>query len=115
MKIDIPIRYDQDLMKAKQVLEYIMIGDPRILQKPRPAVFVTHLRPDGVALGGRCWVNNLKYWRTRCDLLEKVKLGFDNHKIAFAHPKRDVHIRNCGDDEPKMDMDVESNTPENIQ
>lgn len=110
--LDMVIGYDQDLMKAKQALEYIMIGDPRILQKPRPAVFVTNLLPDGVALGGRCWVNNLKYWRTRCDLLEKVKLTFDHHAIAFAHPKRDVHIRNCDDDERKMDMDAESNTPE---
>ena len=106
------IRYDQDLMKAKQILEYIMIGDPRIFQKPRPAVFVTHLMSDGVALGGRCWVNNLKYWRTRCELLEKIKLGFDNHGIAFDHPQRDINIRNAGDDDRRMDMDAESMAPE---
>lgn len=112
--LDMVIGYDQDLMKAKQVLEYIMIGDPRILQKPRPSVFVTHLRPDGVALGGRCWVNNLKYWRTRCDLLEKIKLGFDNHGIAFAHPKRDIHIRQSDEDDRRMDMDAEGRVPEDV-
>lgn len=97
--LDMVIRYDQDLMKAKQVLESIMLADARIKSTPRPVVYVTHLKPDGVSIGGRCWVDNLKYWRTRCELLEKVKFGFDNSGIAFSHPQRDISIRTatgCG-------------------
>lgn len=90
--LDMRIRYDQDLMNAKQVLEAIMIEDPRVLKKPRPVVYLTHLLEDCVALGGRCWVDNLKYWSARCDLLEKIKLRFDNEGIAFAYPQRDVHV-----------------------
>lgn len=92
VNLDVRIHYDQDLMKAKQVLEAIMIEDPRTLAKPRPIVYVTHLLEDCVAVGGRCWVENLKYWRVRCDLLEKTKLRFDNEGIAFAYPQRDVHL-----------------------
>lgn len=94
VNLDVRIRYDQDLMKAKQVLEAIMIEDPRVLAKPRPIVYVTHLLEDCVTVGGRCWVDNLKYWRVRCDLLEKTKLRFDSEKIAFAYPQRDVHVYN---------------------
>ncbi len=92
VNLDVSIRYDQDLMKAKQVLEEIMIEDPRTLTKPRPIVYVTHLLEDCVTVGGRCWVDNLKYWRVRCDLVEKTKLRFDNEGIVFAYPQRDVNL-----------------------
>ena len=90
--LDVRIRYDQDLLLAKQTLEAIMIEDARVLVSPRPVVYVTHLLADCVAIGGRCWVDNLKYWRARCDLLEKIKLGFDREGIAFALPQRDVYL-----------------------
>jgi small conductance mechanosensitive channel len=92
VKVNVGIRYDQDLVKAKQVLEAIMVEDPRVHVSPRPAVWVLNLADSCVELGGRCWVDNLKYWRTRCELLEKTKLRFDAEGIVIAYPQRDVHI-----------------------
>ena len=92
IKLNVGIRYDQDLMKAKQVLEAIMVEDPRVNVNPRPAVWVLNLTNGCVELGGRCWVDNPKYWKTRCELLEKIKLRFDAEGIVIAHPQRDVHI-----------------------
>jgi small conductance mechanosensitive channel len=92
IKINVGIRYDQDLMKAKRVLDAIMVEDPRVKVSPRPAVWVLNLTNGCVELGGRCWVDNLKYWKTRCELLEKIKLRFDAEGIVIAHPQRDVHI-----------------------
>lgn len=91
VKIDVTIRYDQDLNRAKQVLEYLMIEDARILPKPNPQVYVLELGANGVKLGGRCWVNNTKYWVTKCEMQEKTKLRFDSEGIAFAHNQVDVH------------------------
>lgn len=91
MKIDIPVRYDQDLMKAKQVLEALMIEDPRVLEKPRPTVWVLDLSNGCVMLGGRCWADNLKYWQTRVDLLEKAKLRFDREGLKISFPHLGVH------------------------
>jgi len=90
--LNINIRYDQDLMKAKQTLEGLMIKDPRILVKPRPVVYVLNLSRNCVEIGGRCWVSNVKYWVTRCDLLEKIKLRFDTEGVAFAFPQLDIHV-----------------------
>jgi len=94
IKIDVGIRYDQDLMKAKQVLESIMIEDPRVKPKPGPVVYVLNLANNCVELGGRCWVDNMKYWVTKCDLLEKTKYRFDNEGITFAFPQLDVNFYN---------------------
>jgi len=92
IKVDVSIRYDQDLAKAKQILEALMTADPRVLTKPSPQVYVLKLTPNGVELGGRCWANNDKYWVVKCELLEKTKFRFDNEGIQFAHPQMDVHF-----------------------
>jgi small conductance mechanosensitive channel len=94
IKINVGIRYDQDLMKAKQVLESIMIEDPRVKPKPGPVVYVLNLTKNCVELGGRCWVDNMKYWVTKCDLLEKTKFRFDNEGIVIAFPQLDVNYYN---------------------
>jgi small conductance mechanosensitive channel len=97
IKINVGVRYDQDLMKAKQVLESIMIEDPRVIAKPAPVVYVLNLTNNCVELGGRCWVDNMKYWVTKCDLLEKTKYRFDNEGIAIAFPQLDVNYYNKSD------------------
>ena len=97
IKVDVGIKYNQDLMKAKQVLESIMIEDPRVEVKPGPVVYVLKLTNNCVELGGRCWVNNSKYWATKCDLVEKTKLRFDHEGIVIAFPQMDVHYYNTSD------------------
>ena len=91
IKVDVGIGYDQDILKAKQVLETIMIEDPRVKVTPRPTVYVLNLANGCVQLGGRCWVDNVKYWTTRCELIEKTKLRFNHEGITIAFPQLDVH------------------------
>ena len=93
IKIDVTIGYDQDLLKAKQTLEALMIEDARVQPKPNPQVYVLELGPNGVLLGGRCWVENEKFWVTKCELLEKTKLRFDQEGIRVAHNRLDVCYR----------------------
>ena len=96
LKIDVGIRYDQDLLKAKRVLEAVMTEDPRVKTKPGPMVYVLNLASSSVDLGGRCWVDNKAYWVARCDLLEKTKLRFDSEGIQFAFPQLDLHLNDDG-------------------
>jgi len=110
VKIDVGIRYDQDLMKAKQVLEAIMTADPRVKPKPGPVVYVLNLTNNCVELGGRCWVDNAKYWVTKCELLEKTKLGFDQAGIVIAFPQMDIHHYNSQTPESVTGPSRESET-----
>ena len=92
IKINVNIRYDQDLLHAKRTLEAVMIGDPRVKPKPAPAVYVLNLASNCVELGGRCWVDKKDFWVARCDLNEKIKLRFDHEGIRFAFPQLDLHL-----------------------
>jgi len=91
VKIDVSIGYDQDLVRAKQVLEMVMVEDARVLNKPSPQIYIMNLTPSGIEIGARCWVNNIKYWPARCDLNEKVVYKFNQEKIAFAHTQMDIY------------------------
>ena len=91
VKVDVGIGYDQDILKAKRIMEELMITDPRVKKTPRPVVFTMSLEDSWVKLGARCWVDNPKYWLTRCDLIEKVKYRFDKEDIRIAFPQLDIH------------------------
>jgi small conductance mechanosensitive channel len=91
VEINVGIQYDQDLLKAKQVLEAVMIEDACVETEPSPVVYVLNLADSSVKLGGRCWVENIDWWKTRCDLIEKTKLRFDREGIKFAFPQLELH------------------------
>jgi len=86
------IGYDDDIAKAKQIMEDIMKEDPRILADPAPAIALGELGDSSVNFNVRPWVNSGDYWPVRSDLLEKVKLAFDANGISIPYPQRDVHM-----------------------
>ena len=91
VKVDVRLHFDQDILTAKRIMEELMIMDPRVKKTPRPVVFTMSMGDSAVNLGARCWVENPKYWLTRCDLIEKVKYRFDEANITIAFPQLDVH------------------------
>ncbi len=108
VKIDVNIRYDQDLMKAKRTLEEMMIADPRVKLKPGPVVYVLDTSDGRVKLGGRCWVDNAKYWVARCDLLEKAKYALFHAGIVPARQQVDIHHFKNGYPGPIAGIDPEN-------
>lgn len=87
VKLDFAISYQADLLKAKQLLEEVMIEDPRVLPKPSPVVYVLNIDAGCLQIGGRCWVDNPNYWTARCDLLEKTALRMRSNGIELIPPQ----------------------------
>jgi small conductance mechanosensitive channel len=92
VRVGVTISYHDDLLKVKQELAAVLADNPNVLEKPAPGVYVTELGDDGVELSARGWVENVKYLKTRSNLLEEIKLRFDQEGITIAFPRRDVHL-----------------------
>ena len=92
IKLVIGISYSSDLLKAKKILSEILAEEPRVLNKPAARVYLLNLAESCVEITARSWAKNADYWRTRCDLLEKIKLRFDQEGITIAFPQQDVHL-----------------------
>lgn len=90
--LTIGIGYSSDLQLTKQTLLEILQQDQRILPTPEPSVVVKDLSADSVDFAVRAWVNTEDWWPVRCDLIEKIKLAFDQRGIEIPFPQRSVHI-----------------------
>ena len=86
------IGYDDDLRKAKSILEAMVTEDDRILSDPAPQVAVSELGDSSVNFVVRPWVNSADYWGVMFDFTEAVKLRFDAEGISIPYPQMDVHL-----------------------
>lgn len=86
------VSYEDDLKKARQVIEKVIESDERILKDPTPTVAVSELGDSSVNFVVRPWVNAGDYWNVYFDVTEKVKLALDKNGISIPYPQRDVHM-----------------------
>ena len=86
------IGYSDDIDAARQVIGRILEADPRVLKDPAPVVAVSELADSSVNFVVRPWVATADYWNVRFDLIERVKLAFDQSGISIPFPQRDVHL-----------------------
>lgn len=85
------IGYDDDLKKAKEILNKILQEDDRVLSDPAPLVAVSELADSSVNFNVRPWCNTSEYWNVYFDIHEKVKLTFDAEGISIPYPQMDIH------------------------
>jgi small conductance mechanosensitive channel len=90
------IGYDDDIKKAKELLNDILAADERILKEPAPLVAVAELADCSVNFNVRPWVKSGDYWGVLFDVTEKVKLTFDENNISIPYPQMDVHVSKEG-------------------
>jgi len=86
------IGYDDDLKLAKETLLNIIEEDERVLKDPEPLVAVGELGDSSVNFTFRAWVKSDDFWDVHFDMLEKVKLTFDEKGISIPYPQMDVHM-----------------------
>ena len=91
--LTIGVSYEDDLKKVKEEIWNILNEDERILKDPAPTVAVSELADSSVNFVVRPWVKSSDYWPVYFDLLEKIKLKFDEAGISIPYPQMDVHLK----------------------
>jgi len=86
------VSYDDDIRKAKQLLQDILAADERILKDPAPVVAVGALAESSVNFLVRPWAKTTDYWAVYWDTTEAVKTRFDEAGISIPYPQVDVHM-----------------------
>ncbi|KAF0093861.1 MAG: Small-conductance mechanosensitive channel [Puniceicoccaceae bacterium 5H] len=88
------VGYDDDIRKVKAVLTELVESDERILKEPAPTIGLLTLNESSVDFVVRPWVKSADYWPVYWDMMEKVKLRFDEEGITIPYPQRDIHHYN---------------------
>ena len=94
MIIDIGIGYNADLKKAKAVLQRLFEEHEGILNEEGIQVVVVALGESSVNISARGWTKTGDYWNTRFELLEQIKLTFDEEGIEIPYNYLNVNIMN---------------------
>jgi small conductance mechanosensitive channel len=86
------ISYDDNIGQARDIIRSVIDADERILKDPEPSIVVGELGDSSVNINVRPWVNSGDYWPIRADLLETIKVRFDEEGITIPYPQQDVYM-----------------------
>lgn len=92
LDLRIGIGYEDDLLRAKEIIRNLAKQHSKTLDEEGIQVFVAELGDHCVILGLRVWVPTDEYNPIKWELLEKIKLEFDEQGINIPYQQMDVHI-----------------------
>ena len=81
--LTVVVSYTNDLQKVRQLLEEIIARDSRVLATPAPRVTLAQVGTNSLHLDMQVWVQQADYVAVRADLLEQIKLAFEQHGVAM--------------------------------
>ena len=86
------IAYEEDIRKARRVIEEMLREEEGVIREREILVFVDSLGESGVNLNVRCWAGQDDFWPVKWRLTEQVKYTLDEAGIRIPYPQMDVHL-----------------------
>ena len=88
------ISYDNDFEIAKALVMVVCESHTKVLKSPQPMVRMSEHGQNAINITARVWVNSEDYWNVKFDILEAVKIAFDESGISIPYNQLDVHVKN---------------------
>ena len=97
VRISIPVgvSYNTDMDQAIEIMKQACVDVPRVLNHPKPVVWMLEFGDNSVNFEIRCWIKDPQsgVGNFRAAILKRVWDLFKEHDIEIPFPQRDVHIR----------------------
>lgn len=94
--ISVGIAYTDNVSKAREVVLKLIKADKRILNDPEPMIVVTSFGDSSVNLAVRIWTKTEDYWVVFAEMMEGIKVAFEQNSINIPFPQRDIHVYTKG-------------------
>lgn len=88
------IEYTENLERVKKLLFDLLKDNEHILQNEDMLVYIDDFGESAVRIGIRAWTSMENNWAAKCDLLEKIKVTFDQNNIVMPGNKLAVMLHN---------------------
>ena len=85
--IVVAISYEDNIKNVKDVLTNIINSNPKVLKDKGFGISVTDLAETSVKLGVNVWAKSSDYGSLKAELLEEIKIKFDEVGITIPYPK----------------------------
>lgn len=91
--LTVGISYSSNIKLAKELAMQVLENHPSVLKNPAPMILVKELADSSINLAVRPWALLPDFFEMRSDVLEQIKIKFDENNIEIPFPQRDVHIK----------------------
>ena len=90
--VAVGISYKDNVAQARSVVMKLIEADGRILKDPAPEIVVTSFGDNSVNLAIRVWAKTEDYWSVLSELMEQIKIAFEQNSISIPFPQRDIYL-----------------------
>ncbi len=87
------ISYNNDFRQAKNIILDVINKNPLSILEPAPIARVTEHGANSLKIDAKVWVLADDYWSLRYDILEDIKLRFDEEGIQIPFSQLDVNLK----------------------
>lgn len=88
----VPVEYEADLRNVKKVLQDVVTSEPMVLQEEPIDIALDEFGDSALTVLVHVWVPTDAYWKTKWNLMERIKLAFEAEKICIPFNQLDVHL-----------------------
>lgn len=87
------VSYEEDVIRVKNVLINILKKNELVLEEPEFFVGISMHGDSAINFIVKAWCKTEDYWTVYYDLLETVKIKFDEEGISIPYPQMDLHVK----------------------
>ena len=87
------VSYEEDVIRVKNVLINILKNNELVLEEPEFFVGISMHGDSAINFMVKAWCKTEDYWTVYYDLLETVKIKFDEEGISIPYPQMDLHVK----------------------
>ena len=91
--ITFSVSYEEDVIRVKNVLINILKNNELVLEEPEFFVGISMHGDSAINFIVKAWCKTEDYWTIYYDLLETVKIKFDEEGISIPYPQMDLHVK----------------------
>ena len=91
--ITFSVSYEEDVIRVKNVLINILKKNELVLEEPEFFVGISMHGDSAINFIVKAWCKTEDYWTVYYDLLETVKIKFDEEGISIPYPQMDLHVK----------------------
>jgi len=88
----IGVSYEDDLKKARQVMQDTIAAHPKVLSEPAPSIYLMELADSSINFSVRPWCQTSDVLEVKSDLMEQLKTNLEAAGCSIPYPQRDVHL-----------------------
>jgi small conductance mechanosensitive channel len=88
------VAYEEETARVKKVIRQVIDKHPLIIKEKEPYINISEHGDSSVNFAVLVWCNTKDYLQVKYDLIEQMKIKFDEENVSIPYPHMDVNIVN---------------------